>query len=112
MKILAQGLENPVIKEPLRGKGGTEFLNQALPFFFTWLIIVGFLMFVIYFILGGLKWIQSQGEKAKIEEAQKQITYALIGLLVSFSIFAIVKIIGFVFGIQNLEGLKINFPTL
>lgn len=110
MKIFA--LNNPALNSDMGGLTGTGFLNRALPFLFTWLIIVGVLFFLIQFILGGLKWIQSQGDKSKIEEAQKQLTFAFVGLLVTFSVFMVTKVIGLAFGITGLENLQISLPTL
>ncbi len=112
MKIFAQGLENPVLKDSVKNLEGVDFFNRALPFLIHWLIIVGFFFFLVHFLLGGLKWINSQGEKNKIEEAQKQLTFALVGLLVVFSIFAIIRIIGFVFGLSGFENLQITLPQL
>lgn len=112
MKVYAQRLENPILEENIRNLEGVDFTRRALPFFFNWLIVIGFLAFLIFFILGGLKWITSQGDKNKIEEAQKQLTYAFIGLTIVFSIFAITKIIGKIMGIEGLENLQISLPTL
>lgn len=112
MKVYAQKLENPLLKENVRELEGVGFAQKVLPLLFHWLILVGFLGFVIYFLLGGFKWITSQGDKNKIEEAQKQLTYAFIGLFVVFSIFAVTKIIGKIMGIEGLESLQISLPTL
>jgi hypothetical protein len=67
--------------------------------------------FVIYFIVGGFKWITSSGDKSKAEEAKTELTQAAIGLIVvAVSIF-IAGIVGGVVGINLLNPLKILFPT-
>jgi len=112
MKVFAQQLENPVIDKALRNESGINFFNRVVPFFFQWLIVIGVGFFVVQFLLGGFKWINSQGKSDKVEEAQKQLTNALIGILILFSVFAIVKIIGIAFGLNNLQNLKIVLPKL
>jgi len=112
MVVYAQRLENPLLEENIRNMEGADFAARALPFVIHWLLLVGFLAFLVYFILGAIKWITGRGEKNSVEEAQKQLTNAFIGLFIIFSIFAIIKIVGRVFGISGLEGLQISLPTL
>lgn len=50
---------------------------------------------IIFIILGGARYVISQGDPAKIKQAKDTILYALVGLVVS--IFA-VAIVGFVVG--------------
>lgn len=110
--IVHAQLKNPILKPELSAKSGIEFINDALSFLVSILLLIGFLFFLIHFMLGAYKWISSEGDKGKIDTAQKQITYGFIGLGVILSIFAIMKIIGFVFGVQGLENLQIVLPTL
>ncbi len=105
-------IENPILKPSLKIKTGTEFLSDFISFLISILILGGVLFFLVHFILGAYKWISSQGDKNKIEEAQKHMTYALIGLGTIFSIFAIIKVAGFMFGIEGLENLNLIIPTL
>jgi len=67
------------------------------------------LIFFFILILGGLKWVMSEGDQKAVEAARNQITNALIGLAIVFSAFAIMKLIEIVFGISLLNGIKI--PT-
>ncbi len=47
-------------------------------------------IFVFYqLILGSINWINSQGDKDKIAKSQKQITNALIGLVLLMSVWTI-----------------------
>jgi len=112
MKVYAQSINNPVLDPAVRSLSGEQFLDKIMTLFVSWLLIIGFMFFVVNFILGGIKWIQGKGDKAKIEEAQKQLTYAFVGLLVVFSIFAVIKIIGTAFGITGFENLIMNLPKL
>ncbi len=71
------------------------------------LILVSLVFFFIL-VLGGLKWVTSGGDEKKVGEARAQITNALIGLAIVFAAWAIMKLIGAVFGIDIL---KLNIPT-
>lgn len=112
MLLLAQKIENPVLKDSIKGIGGVEFMNRAIPFLVSWLLTIGFLFFLVYFILGGIHFIQSAGDKNKVEEAKHQLTNAIIGIAVVFLAMVVTKLIGLVFGIENLQNLKIILPTL
>ena len=67
------------------------------------LTLVGGLMFIIYFVLGGISWITSSGEREKVEKAKKQMTNAAIGLIIVVASYGIAFIIGKVLGIEILN---------
>ncbi|HXS14727.1 MAG TPA: hypothetical protein VN711_01240 [Candidatus Saccharimonadales bacterium] len=62
------------------------------------LLYVAIILTLVFVLIGGMKWMLSQGDKKQVEEAQKTITYAVIGLIVMFLSFFIINIIGFAFG--------------
>ena len=72
------------------------------------LILVALVFFFIL-VIGGLKWITSGGDEKKVATARAQITNALIGLVIVFAAWAIMKLIGTVFGIDIVGTLTI--PT-
>ena len=72
-------------------------------------LIVVALVFFFILVLGGLKWVTSGGDEKKVGEARAQITNALIGLAIVFAAWAIMKLIGTIFGIDILKGLTV--PT-
>lgn len=53
-------------------------------------VLIGALS-VIFIIVGGLKYSLSGGDPKRVETARETILYAVIGLIVSVSAFAIVK---------------------
>ena len=69
----------------------------------TWVIRMLFLFagFIVAYniIQGGLDWVQSGGEKEKVEKAQKKITASIIGLIILFATIAIVGLVESIFGI-------------
>lgn len=70
------------------------------------LIIVSLIFFFIL-VIGGLKWITSGGDEKKVAAARAQITNALIGLVIVFAAWAIMKLIGSLFGIELLGTITI-----
>jgi hypothetical protein len=65
------------------------------------------LIFFFILVIGGLRWITSGGDEKKVAAARAQITNALIGLVIVFAAWAIMKLIGSVFGIDILGNLVI-----
>jgi hypothetical protein len=72
-------------------------------------LVSTFLSF-IFMIGGGLKWIISGGDKAKIEEARDQIIAAVVGLLVLASAWAIINFTLQLLGIESLQYLLNETP--
>ena len=62
------------------------------------------LILLFFFILGGIGMISSAGQSdpQKAEQAKKTITSALIGFVIVFTSYWIVKLIGSLLGIENL----------
>lgn len=73
------------------------------------ILLVVALVFFFILIMGGLRWVMSEGDQKNVEAARNQITNALIGLAIVFAAFAIMKLIQTIFGINILGGLAI--PT-
>lgn len=66
----------------------------------TLVLILVALVFFFILVAGGLKWVTSGGDEKKVGSARAQITNALIGLAIVFAAWAIMKLIGTVFGID------------
>lgn len=75
------------------------------------LTIVGGLAFVVFFFLGALKWITAGGDKAKVQEAQTQMTNGAIGLIAITAAYFIVGIIGGVLGLDILNPMSVLFSN-
>ncbi len=110
-KTLAQ-LRNPVLPEKIGGgaapdyqKGGAG-LGGLITGLLGALLIAGFLLAFITFILGAIDWITSAGDKTKLESARNRITSALVGLVVVGASWAIMTVIAQFFNL-DLEHLPI-----
>lgn len=74
------------------------------------ILIISALVAFVFLVIGGIRWITSGGDKEGTAKAQSTITAALIGLVVVFAAWAIIKLLETFFGIQILSSLDI--PTV
>lgn len=89
-----------------------SYVNNVIQSIFSIFITVGVVYFIFRFIFGGYKIISSNGDPKKYEEAMASIRYSLTGIVIIFSVFVIVQLLGTVFGIEGLNKLSITWPTL
>ena len=104
--LLAQYTEeitNPALSEKIRNLTGLQFLGKFLPNLITLLLIVASLTAFFILIIGGIQFITSGGDKAQMEAARGRLTTAIIGLVLVFTVFAIMKVLGDFFGINLLQ---------
>jgi len=94
---------NPVISNQIKNLGGSEYLALLIKNLLTLFLIVTAVVALFMLIIGGIRWILSAGDKTQLENARSQITQTLIGLVIVFSAFAIIKLVGSFFGIELLE---------
>lgn len=72
-------------------------------------LIIAALVAFAFLIIGGIKWITSGGDKEGTAKAQSTITSALIGLVIVFAAWAIIRLIEVFFGISILT---LTIPTI
>lgn len=77
----------------------------------TTFTVIGGLAFAIFFTLGGLKWLTAGGDKAKVQEAQSQMTQGVIGLVAIVAGLFITGLVGNILGIDILNPFKTLFGT-
>jgi len=65
--------------------------------------IVAFIWFIFTLFIGAIGWLASGGDKARLQEAQKKITTAIIGLVIVISAIFLIKIIEVIFNINILD---------
>lgn len=85
-----------------------EFLSTII----NTITVMAGLAFILYFAIGGLKWITSSGDKSRAEEAKTDLTQAAIGLIVVAVSYFIVGIVGGVVGIDILNPCKLLGPNI
>ena len=96
------------------GEGWSNLGSLTIPALVTALIklalTVAALLFFAMLVWGGVRWILSKGDQQQVEAARNQITHALIGLAIVFVAWAIAKLVGSFFGINDI--LKLDIPTV
>jgi len=107
-----------MIKNPLLKNGAQQvdnpilYTNNVLQTVFSIFFIVAVIYFMWHFIMAGYHLISTEGDPKKLTTAKDQLTFALLGIVVIFSVFAILKFIGLITGITGLENLQIIWPSL
>lgn len=76
-----------------------DIIGNAMAIAFSFCVF----MTLAFLIWGGIQWIQSGGDKAKVQAARMKITYAVIGLIVVFLSFAIISVVSYIFGVDLLS---------
>lgn len=66
----------------------------------TFILVIAVLIALFFLILGGIRWITSGGEKAKVDSARQTITAAIIGLVIAFLAFFILSLALSFFGLS------------
>lgn len=105
MEYLALNLPgNRYSIDPVSGMpgGGVVTLGKIIRIGVTFLLVAITITALIFFIWGGIQWITSSGDKAKVEAARKRLVYAVIGLIVAFASYFIINLVGFFFGLKLL----------
>ena len=78
------------------GFAGEGILGLIIQLMFLLAVILS----LFYIIWGGIQWIMSGGEKQGVEAARAKITYAVIGLILTFFAFFIMGLIGAFFNVD------------
>lgn len=104
MNLLAEApITNPALGPSLQKKTGEQFFADFLPKMIGLGFLIGVLIFFFVMIIGAIQWITSGGDKAGLEAARGKILNAIVGLVVLFALFAIIKVIQDFFGIHILS---------
>lgn len=105
---VSEGIRNPALNQNIQNLSGVDFFNKLLPNLISLSFIIGAIIFVSIIIIGAIQWIISGGDKAGVESAKGKITNAIFGLIILFSLFAIIYLVENFFGVKLLE-FNINF---
>lgn len=101
-------ITNPVLGPKLQdaigeyGASPAWFFQTFLPKLLTLGLIIGVIFFFFILIMGAIQWISSGGDKTALEGAKSKITNAIVGIVILFAVFAVLKLIENFFGISIL----------
>ncbi len=65
------------------------------------LLVLAAIASLFFLIYGGIRWILSGGDKAKVGEARATLTAAVVGLIITFLSFFILNIVLGIFGLDS-----------
>lgn len=97
--VLADDIcSNPNVSQEVKnasgcGGGGGQTLDNALSSILKAIILIMGLVAVVFIIIGGINYITSGGDAAKVKKARETILYAVIGLIICALAFAIVQFV-------------------
>jgi hypothetical protein len=97
----ASSIGNPALGG-LGNNTGVSFFQKLIPSLIGLGFAAGMLLFFFMLLIGAIQWISSGGDKGNVEAARGRISNALIGIIVLFSIFAIIKLVEAFFGVNIL----------
>lgn len=63
-------------------------------------LVIAVVVCFFFLIFGGIKWITAGGDKEAMLSAQKTITAAIVGIVIVFSVWAILNVVRYFFGIE------------
>lgn len=95
-------LKGLVAKDPTGAGGISQFLSNLIALIYSIAAIV--LIFML--IWGAFDWITSEGDKEKLQAAQRKIINAFIGILLFAAAFAIIQVLGQFTGFTFFVGQK------
>lgn len=99
---MSETIVNPIVNEELQEMSGTTFTSRLISVGITVLLIAASVTSLAFLLIGSVKWITSGGDREALVKAQRTVTMAAIGLALSFSTWAIFRLIGYFFGIDLL----------
>jgi uncharacterized protein YacL len=75
----------------------------------AFILVLAALIALFFLIWGGIRWIMSAGDKAKVDSARQTITAAIIGLIIAFLAFFILSLALSFFGLSLTN---LTLPTI
>jgi len=105
-------IRNPLLPSTQQVVDPEAYTNSVIQAIISIFLIVGVLYFIWHFVFAGFHLMTTNGDPKKYESAKDEIMWAIVGLVVIFSIFAILRLIGVIVGIPSLGTLRLTFPTL
>lgn len=101
-QLIGQTINNPVLGPGLQSLSGVEFISRLLRALVGLGLVVGAIVFFFILLMGAIQWMTSGGDKSQTEAAKSKLTNAFIGIIILFSIFAIVRLVETFFGMNIL----------
>jgi hypothetical protein len=101
MSKLAYSLAAISTNDQINPLSGITDLKTLFTFVTNAVIILGLGLVVVFLALGFISFVTSQGDKVKTEQAQHWVTYAVLGGIGLFAVYAIKAVILNIVGANN-----------
>ena len=105
-------ITNPALSGDLGSGDPANVFGRYIGTFWGLAYASGALIFMLYFIWGGVEWIMGGGNEDRITNAKNKISNGLLGLALLAGSWALIKAIGYVLGIDILENLQFALERL
>ena len=79
--------------------GGLTTLQGTITNALTLFIIAAVVITLIIIAYSGLQWVSSGGDKQKVSQARARLTWGIVGLVIVFTAFLVVRIVASFFNI-------------
>ena len=99
-------LYNPTINQRIGNAAVTPaagIMALVLNNLITLALSIAGLYFFYNLVRGGYEWISAGGDKEAAQKARIRLTNAVVGIVVTFSVFALVKVVEYFFGFNILS---------
>ena len=93
----------PFLSAP--GSNAWEVFRGILSLAIGVMTVVGFIWFFFLIVTAAISWMSSGGEKNKIQEAQKRITNAIVGIVLLVSATLLIRVLEVILGVNILSGI-------
>lgn len=97
--------EGTINLKPIAGmpESGLPTLNAVIRLGIVYLFVASVIATLFFIIWGGIQWASSGGDPKAIDNAKKRISFAIVGLIITFLAFFIINVVGGIFGISLLH---------
>lgn len=102
-QVYADEIQNQAIPAAITGRGPGGGLAFYIASLWKTVVTVGGIAFIIYLVWGGVEYLTSGGDKARIDDATKKISSSVIGVAILVASYAITYFIQQVFKINILQ---------
>lgn len=103
-------INNPLV-EWTRDITGERFLAWGVGTYVQLIMMVASIALIFYFLFGGLMWLTAGGDAKKVESAGKQLTNAIVGMVIIAAGWAFIMVFGTVLHLNPAQN-GISLPNL
>jgi hypothetical protein len=105
-------ITNPVLQGDLGSGNPNAIFGRYIGTFWGLAYTAGALIFLLYFVWGGIEWIMGGGNEERVSHAKSKISNGVLGLAMLAGSWALMKAVGYVLGIDVLANLEIVVKNL